>query len=155
MYNKPNGLLNDRTLGKVVSADKTENLLLDSIAMLSIIAKWQGPLNAWDKHFEEAARRGYNFIHYTPLQSRGSSGSPYSIYDQLTIDEVLLKDGRDSDKDGGIKQVDAALRMAKEKYGLGSLTDVVLNHTANNSPWLEEHPESGEYKNARFGWRPC
>jgi glycogen debranching enzyme len=61
----------------------------------------------------------------------------------MTIDEALLKGGKDGDKDGGVKQVQEALSMAKEKYGLGSLTDVVLNHTANNSPWLEEHPESG------------
>ena len=141
--NKPNALLHDTKLGKVGAPEKTENLPLDSIAMLSIIAKWQGPLNEWDAHFDEAARRGYNFIHYTPLQSRGSSGSPYSIYDQMTIDEALLQGGKDGDKDGGVKQVQEALNMAKEKYGLGSLTDVVLNHTANNSPWLEEHPESG------------
>ena len=32
--------------------------------------------------------------------------------------------------------------MEKE-YGLLGLTDVVWNHTANDSKWLEEHPESG------------
>lgn len=138
----PNAILSDHSHGQV-DGTKTENIPLDAVAMLSIIAKWQGPVNQWDAHLEEASRRGYNFIHYTPLQSRGSSGSPYSIYDQMTIDNALLKDGRDSDNDGGVKQITEVLKLGKEKYGLGSLTDVVLNHTANNSPWLQEHPESG------------
>ena len=29
------------------------------------------------------------------------------------------------------------------EYGLLGLTDVVWNHTADNSKWLEEHPEAG------------
>jgi glycogen debranching enzyme len=114
--------------------------------MLSIIAKWQGPIEGWNAYYEEASRRGYNFIHYTPLQSRGSSGSPYSIYDQMTIDNALLKGGKDTAGDGGIDQLRDVLTTAKEKFGLGSLTDVVLNHTANNSPWLEDHPESGNFE---------
>lgn len=148
----PNALLHDTKLGKVNSADKAEHLPLDSIAMLSVIAKWQGPMSKWEAHYEEASRRAYNFIHYTPLQSRGSSGSPYSIFDQMTIDNLLLEGGKDTDGDGGIKQLAKTLKMAKEKYGLGSLTDVVLNHTANNSPWLEEHPESGKVLQFTLHW---
>lgn len=140
---KPNALLHDVSSGKVQGKDSKVHLPLDALAMLSIIAKWQGPINEWDDHYAEASRRGYNFIHYTPLQSRGESGSPYSIYDQLMFDHALLRDGKDSDNDGGEKQVRQALEMAREKYALGSLTDVVLNHTANNSPWLHEHPEAG------------
>jgi glycogen debranching enzyme len=144
MDSKPNALLHDVTSGKVVQGSQSQvHLPLDALAMLSIIAKWQGPINEWDSHYAEASRRGYNFIHYTPLQSRGESGSPYSIYDQLVFDHALLKDGKDTDKDGGEKQVRKALQMAREKYALGSCTDVVLNHTANNSPWLHEHPEAG------------
>ncbi len=114
---------------------------LDALSVLSIIAKWQGPMKGWDKHLAEASRRGYNMIHYTPLQERGQSGSPYSIYDQYKFDHELLSGGND----GGIEETKKTMLLAKEKYGLGSLTDVVLNHTANNSPWLEEHPEAGEY----------
>lgn len=138
-------ILDDTSLGKVqgTGAGHEQSLPLDALSILSIIAKWQGPITEWDKHYAEAARRGYNFIHYTPLQSRGESGSPYSIYNQLTFDTALLPGGEDRDGDGGERQIAETLKRAKQTYGLGSLTDVVLNHTANNSPWLLEHPEAG------------
>jgi glycogen debranching enzyme len=53
--------------------------------------------------------------------------------------------------DGGVTQMENLLRIAKEEFGLLSLTDVVLNHTANNSPWLQEHPEAG--KSIGTHWR--
>jgi glycogen debranching enzyme len=42
------------------------------------------------------------------------------------------------------KRINSILKIAREEYGLLGLTDVVLNHTANDSPWLTEHPEAGE-----------
>jgi glycogen debranching enzyme len=80
-------------------------------------------------------------LHYTPLQQRGESDSPYSIMDQLVYDPSLF--GGQTLADGGKNEVEKILKLAKDKYGLLSLTDVVLNHTANNSPWLLEHPEAG------------
>ena len=29
----------------------------------------------------------------------------------------------------------------KQNWGVMSLTDLVYNHTANESPWIQEHPE--------------
>jgi glycogen debranching enzyme len=133
--------LHDSSSGTVL--EKNQHLPLDGLSIISIIAKWQGSLDKWGPHYAEASRRGYNMIHYTPLQSRGSSGSPYSIYDQLTFDETLLP--IKGTKDGGLAQIEKVVAQAKEKYGLGSVTDVVLNHTAFDSPWLEVHPEAGKY----------
>jgi glycogen debranching enzyme len=102
--------------------------------MLTVVSKWMGPITEWRKHFEEACQRGYNMLHWTPLQERGESGSPYSIRDQMRYDPSL---GADS------SAVDDILRIARDEYGLLSLTDVVLNHTANDSSWLVDHPEAG------------
>ena len=77
-------------------------------------------------------------LHFTPLQTRGQSGSPYSILDQLKFDPELF-----GGKGDGVKEIGGLIKKCREEYGLLSLTDVVLNHTADNSPWLEEHPESG------------
>lgn len=121
--------------------DKTTTLPLDGLAILSIIAKWQGKVTEWDKHLAEASRRGYNMIHYTPLHTRGSSGSPYSIADQLAFDPTLLSEP--DAEDGGYAEICDTMQYARKKYGLGAITDVVLNHTAFDSPWLEDHPEAG------------
>ena len=74
-------------------------------------------------------------VHFTPLTERGVSNSPYSIYDQLTFDPLCFPNGEED--------VANMIARMEQEYGLLGLTDVVWNHTADNSPWLEEHPEAG------------
>ena len=89
----------------------------------------------WEKHLSGIGQREYNMVHFTPLMERGSSNSPYSICDQLTFDPLCFPNG----------ETDVATMIAKmeKEHGLLGLTDVVWNHTANNSKWLETHPEAG------------
>ena len=63
------------------------------------------------------------------------SNSPYSLYDQLAWDKACFPNG-----EADIKEM---IEVMESKYGLLALSDVVWNHTANNSPWLEDHPEVG------------
>ena len=89
----------------------------------------------WDKHLRGIGQRGYNMVHFTPLSERGVSNSPYSIYDQLCFDHLYFPRGEED--------VAQMVTIMEKKYGLLGMTDVVWNHTASNSKWLEEHPESG------------
>jgi len=123
--------------------DEIVNLPLDGLAILTVVSKWMGPVDEWKKHFAEAKDRGYTMLHYTPLQERGESDSPYSIRSQLKYDAGLFDSELTEHK--GRKRIEHILKVAREEYGLLSLTDVVLNHTANDSPWLLDHPEAGMY----------
>lgn len=105
---------------------------LNSIALQSVVSKWMG--KDWDPIFRKIDNKGYNMIHFTPLQQRGESDSPYSIYDQLTYDSNFFNTVED------VKQM---VQKLHKTHNILALTDVVYNHTANNSPWLLEHPESG------------
>ncbi|KAF2141738.1 glycoside hydrolase family 133 protein [Aplosporella prunicola CBS 121167] len=109
---------------------------LDSLSIFSVISKFMGeyPKN-WDNHLRGISQRGYNMVHFTPLMMRGDSNSPYSLYDQHQFDQALFPRGEQD-------IADLVHKMEKE-FNLFSLTDVVWNHTANNSKWLEEHPEAG------------
>ncbi|KAK7030744.1 glycoside hydrolase family 13 protein [Favolaschia claudopus] len=127
----------DTTIGSA-----SVDLPLDALSILTVVSKWMGPTPEWHKFFAEAKDRGYTMLHYTPLQERGHSDSPYSIRDQLKYDEAMFEN-HDRNQDGGRGQVEEILKVAREEYGLLSLTDVVLNHTADDSSWLVEHPEAG------------
>lgn len=74
-------------------------------------------------------------VHFAPLMERGDSNSPYSICDQVKFDPVCFPNGE--------KDVTSLVDKMEKEHGLLGLTDVVWNHTANNSRWLEEHPEAG------------
>ncbi|RKF73537.1 Glycogen debranching enzyme [Golovinomyces cichoracearum] len=113
-----------------------EIIPIDALCVFSLISKFMGKYPTdWEKHLRGISDRGYNMIHFTPLQYRGASNSPYSIYDQLTWDPILFPNGE--------TDVNDLLFNMQTKYGLLSLTDVVWNHTAANSAWIQEHPESG------------
>ncbi|KAI4183058.1 MAG: hypothetical protein LQ346_006413 [Caloplaca aetnensis] len=111
-------------------------LPIDSLSIFSVISKLMGEYpKDWERHLRGIGQREYNMVHFTPLMQRGSSNSPYSMYDQLTFDPACFPNGEDD--------VAAMIKSMEKTHGLLGLTDVVWNHTANNSKWLEEHPEAG------------
>ncbi|KXT15042.1 hypothetical protein AC579_4873 [Pseudocercospora musae] len=123
-------------------------LPLDAISIISVLSKFMGkyPTDFY-RHLRGISERGYNMVHFTPLMQRGDSNSPYSIYDQHKFDPHIFTNGEQD-------IVDLVSNM-EHQYGLLSLTDVVWNHTANNSKWLEEHPESGYNINTAPHLRPA
>jgi glycogen debranching enzyme len=112
-----------------------QQMPIESIAVFSILSKFMGSPKDWDNHLRGISERNYNMVHFTPLMMRGESNSPYSIYDQLQFDHAPFPNGE--------KDVARMVKKMQEEFGLMAMTDVVWNHTANNSKWLEEHPEAG------------
>ena len=115
---------------------KEEIVPLDALSIFSVVSKFLGkyPYD-WEKHLEGVARREYNMVHFTPLVERGESNSPYSLYNQLEFDRESFPNGE--------KDIATMVGKMEKEHGLLGLTDVVWNHTANNSIWLQDHPEAG------------
>lgn len=111
-------------------------LPLPALSVFSIISKFMGRYpRDWEAHLSGISGRGYNMVHFTPLQVRGESNSPYSLYDQLGWDSTCFPKGE--------KDVQRLVESLEKKHSLLSLTDIVLNHTASNTQWLQEHPDAG------------
>ncbi|CAN8099855.1 unnamed protein product [Discula destructiva] len=111
-------------------------LPLPALSIFSVISKFMGKYpQDWEKHLAGISNRGYNMIHFTPLQVRGDSNSPYSLYDQLAWDPTCFPAGE--------KDIQKLVRSLEQNHSLLSLTDIVLNHTANNTGWLLDHPDAG------------
>jgi glycogen debranching enzyme len=113
-----------------------KQLPVEGVIVFSTLSKFMGRYpEDWENHLRGISQRGYNMVHFTPLMIRGVSNSPYSIYDQLQFDDSVFPNG----------EADVA-RMVEQmhtEFNMLAMTDVVWNHTANNSKWLEEHPEVG------------
>ncbi|BGP28347.1 bifunctional 4-alpha-glucanotransferase/amylo-alpha-1,6-glucosidase [Rhodotorula toruloides] len=128
--------------GVVQSSASPITLPLDGLVIQTVIAKWMGTLEEWTPHLDLMRDRGYNMIHYTPLQQRGESNSPYSIYEQNEFSQDLFG-GKTKGREEKESEMRSMLGRIKKEWGMLGMIDVVLNHTANNSKWLEEHPEAG------------
>jgi glycogen debranching enzyme len=117
-------------------------LPLNGICILTLIPKWLPHISRWEPFFKLFAETGYNMVHFAPLNQRGISNSPYAIFDQLSFSNDLYSEKHleEREKDA---LMESTLRSIRNKYGVLSCVDVVWNHTACNSAWLEDHPEAG------------
>ncbi|KAK6188701.1 hypothetical protein SNE40_004828 [Patella caerulea] len=137
-HRNPNGsgcFLVEPTLS-VGSNDK--EITLDCIQSQSVITKLLGPINEWKGRLRVAMETGYNLIHFTPVQELGISNSAYSIRNQLRLNPLYYEKG----KQNSLDDVEDIIRMMKKEWQVLSLTDLVYNHTAKDSPWILEHPDS-------------
>ena len=130
--------------GEVLKEDVV--LPQDGIVLQSFVSKWAGSLSEWQPHLDLARKSGYNMLHFLPMQVRGESNSPYSLADQLDFSPDLFdaKAGPSKTRKDRFETVQRWLGRIEKEWGMLSMTDIVLNHTANNTPWLYAHPEAGK-----------
>ncbi|MBB4314357.1 alpha-amylase family glycosyl hydrolase [Roseospira marina] len=95
-----------------------------------------GPLSQWPAHFDRIRRMRFNWVYVNPIHYPGFSGSLYAVKDYHALHPLL--------DDGSGQPVDVQLRTmldAAHSRGLKVMLDLVVNHTAKDSPWVEQHPD--------------
>ncbi|GFS37714.1 glycogen debranching enzyme [Trichonephila inaurata madagascariensis] len=109
-----------------------------SILCITYLAKCLGSFDKWEERLRTAKEVGYNMIHITPIQQLGDSDSSYSLRNQLKLNPIF-----DSPtKKCTLNDISALVEKMRKEWKIITITDIVLNHTANESEWLLEHPES-------------
>lgn len=81
-------------------------------------------------------------------QELGDSRSGYSLRDQLKVDPSYAdsipngKGGKNAKPVVSFDDVEKVISKIRTEWSIASICDIVLNHTANESEWLQEHPEA-------------
>jgi len=95
-----------------------------------------GPIPRWEGHLDRIAAMGFTWIYLNPIHTPGLSGSLYAVKDYFGINPLFYpEDGSDPEA--------ALAHFLKEasRRGLKVMLDLVINHTAIDSPLIREHPE--------------
>ncbi len=96
-----------------------------------------GSMDRWRAHMERARDMGFNWIFINPFHSPGFSGSLYAIKDYYGINPRLLNAESPA---APLDQLRSMLNDARS-LGLHPMMDLVINHTAIDSPLIDEHPD--------------
>jgi starch synthase (maltosyl-transferring) len=106
-----------------------------------------GPTTRWAEHARRAREMEFEWLYLNPWHYPGFSGSLYSIKDFHRINPLFLPAGADP---ASLEPLRYALRQIRQ-MGMKPVMDLVVNHTAKDSPLIQEHPgwfvwENGEVK---------
>ena len=119
---------------------RDEELSMNQIQCQTVLSKCLGYFDCWKEKLQVAHRSGYNAIHFTPVQELGASKSAYSISDHKKLNPMFNLEG--SSKQYDFVDLAELVEFMRTEWKMVSLTDIVLNHAANETPWLQEHPEA-------------
>ena len=95
-----------------------------------------GTIPRWEEHLDRIAAMGFTWIFLNPINTPGLSGSLYAVKDYYGLNPLLAPEsGQDPEA--------ALVHFLKEagRRGLKVMLDLVINHTAIDSPLVTQHPE--------------
>jgi len=125
----------------LVEPELSPDLPLNGIICETVLTKNLGQFSRWKSIFDQIYNMKYNMVHFTPVQVLGQSQSCYSIANHLKYTELLNDDNNSLSEEEKENRLDEFIKYY-EKKGMYSICDVVWNHTAINTPWLKDHPDS-------------
>ena len=103
----------------------------------NLFPRLAGKINTWITHAKRARNMGFNWLFLNPVTQPGFSGSLYSVREYDRIYSKFLPEGA-SEK--GFDELRTFIDDC-HKLGLKVMMDLVINHTAIDSPLTKKHPE--------------
>ncbi len=95
-----------------------------------------GKVSAWSAELPRIAGLGFDWVYLNPFHQTGGSRSLYAVADPDRLDERF----RDRDGTPDDEQIARFCRVAKAN-GISVMSDLVINHTADNAKLAQERPE--------------
>jgi starch synthase (maltosyl-transferring) len=95
-----------------------------------------GTIPQWEKQLKRVAAMGFTWIYLNPIHPPGMSGSLYAVKDYFGINPLFYPPGK-GDPEAALGHF---LKAARSR-GLKVMLDLVINHTAIDSPLVRTHPE--------------
>ena len=93
-------------------------------------------IGAWRGVLPHVADMGFTALFVNPFHETGLSGSLYAIKDYFRLNPLFLRRGEDPADLRPLKNFFTACKA----LGLQPVMDLVINHTAVDSPLVNEHP---------------
>lgn len=96
-----------------------------------------GPTTRWAEHARRARDMGFDWVYLNPWHYPGFSGSLYAVKEYRRLNPLFVPAGADP---LSLEPLRAALAEISA-LGVQPIMDLVINHTAKDSPLIQEHPE--------------
>lgn len=110
-----------------------------------------GEIKNWQNHLDRIAKMGFNWIYINPYHLPGKSGSLYSVKDYYKYHPMLK--GKASDKTAEKNLTDFIKKASA--LGIQVMADLVINHTATDTPLIKQHPDWFMYDDNGKIKHPC
>jgi starch synthase (maltosyl-transferring) len=110
--------------------------MLEPTLIYNLFPPLAGPINRWHAHLDRITGLGFTWIYLNPIHTPGLSGSLYAVKDYFGINPRFWPESG-QDPQEALREFLAAARSR----GLRVMLDLVINHTAIDSPLVSQHPE--------------
>jgi starch synthase (maltosyl-transferring) len=107
----------------------------EGLRIYNLLPTLAGPVERWAEALPRIAGMSFNAVYLNPFHYPGFSGSIYAVKDYYRLNPQLRGKSRASD--------DELLRgftAAAAEHGIRVIMDLVVNHTAKDSPLTAERP---------------
>jgi len=109
-----------------------------------------GSITNWESHLDRIFRMGFNWIFINPFNFPGFSGSMYSIKDYYGFHPKVSA----GLSDGEVRHILMDFIRKSKSMGIKVMADLVINHTAIDSPLTHQHPRWYQMENGKIK-NPC
>ena len=104
-----------------------------------------GPTTRWAEHARRAREMEFEWLYLNPWHFPGFSGSLYAVKDFRRLNPIFLPAGAEP---ASLEPLRYALRQIRQ-MGIRPVMDLVVNHTARDSPLIQERPGWYEWENGQ------